>query len=419
MSCGESQIAAPMALAYRPAMQRVAYLLCELKARDFEPRLLIAAALLKAGCAVVVGQRWGIAYNGPTAPQGCALFPTANAIQAATMATVAQGGHIIAAADEEALALAGPAMLEILAPESLKHAVFFAHSDLHARTVSAAFPGSNITVTGSARIDLCAAQVTNVRKSDSAYVLLNTNFPLTNSLWGSPEDAQAQLNMGGLQDAADRVAWEARRRAAFMPVLTWLLENFAGDIVIRPHPAEKADLWQGLAAQTSNVRVVVGESPGPWLAGASLVIHTDSTTGLEAAVMGRPVLNISTEPDWGAKFVMRFINTTVTSAEAAIAALAGFRASGTLPPPPQSAAEMYPARGAQRTADAIVRLLEARGATPLGGDFRWQPVNRPDVLKKKITISREEVADSPHIKPTHAAVHQIDESLFLLVPARR
>ena len=399
-------------------MQRIVYLLCELKARDFEPRLLIAAALLKAGCAVVVGQRWGMAHNGPTAQQGCYLFPTANAIQAATMATVAQGGHIIAAADEEALALAGPAMLEILAPESLKHAAFFAHSDLHARAVSTAFPGSNITVTGSARIDLCAAQAANVPRPETPYVLVNTNFPLTNSLWGSPENAQAQLNMGGLTDAAERVAWEAGRREKFMPVLTWMLENFAGEIVIRPHPAENAGLWQGLAAQKPNVRVIVGESPGPWLAGARLVIHTDSTTGLEAVVMGRPVLNISTEPDWGAKFVMRFINTTVTSADAAIAALAGFRATGTLPPPPQAVAEMYPARGAQRTADAILRLLQARDAKPVGGDFRWQPVDRPEVLKRKITISKAEVADSPHIKPTHAAVHQIDESLFLLIPPR-
>ena len=400
-------------------MQRIVYLLCELKARDFEPRLLIAAALLKAGCAVVVGQRWGMAHNGPTAQQGCYLFPTANAIQAATMATVARGGHIIAAADEEALALAGPAMLEILAPESLQQAVFFAHSDLHARTVSTAFPRSNITVTGSARIDLCAAQGAAARKPEAPYVLVNTNFPLTNSLWGSPEDAQTQLNTGGLRDAAQRVAWEAGRRETFMPVLTWMLNNFAGAIVIRPHPAENPAFWQSFAAPNPNVRVVVGESPVPWLAGARLVVHTDSTTGLEAAVMGRPVLNISTEPVWGEKFVMRLVNTTVTSADAAIAALSDFRASGTLPPPPRAIADMYPAGGAQRTADAILRLLQAREAKPVGGDFRWQPVDRPEVLKQKITVAKSEVADSPHIKPTGATVHQIDESLFLLVPSKR
>ena len=400
-------------------MQRIAYLLCELKARDFEPRLLIAAALLKAGCAVVVGQRWSMAYNGPTAPQGCYLFPTANAIQAATMATVAQGGHIIAAADEEALALAGPAMLEILAPESLQRAVFFAHSDLHARTVSAAFPGSTITVTGSARIDLCAAQGAAARTTATPYVLVNTNFPLTNSVWGSAADAQAQLNTGGLTDAAQRVAWESARREKFMPVLAWMCANLTDAIVIRPHPAENADLWQSFAAQKSNVRVVIGDSPGPWLAGARLVVHTDSTTGLEAAVMGRPVLNVSTEPDWGAKFVMRLINTTVISADAAIAALSAFSTTGTLPPPAQTVADMYPVGGAQRTADAILGLLRAREAKPLGGDFRWQPVDRPDVLKQKITVAKAEVAESPHIKPTGATVHQIDESLFLLVPSKR
>lgn len=310
-------------------------------------------------------------------------------------------------------------MLEILAPESLQQAVFFAHSDLHARTVSTAFPRSNITVTGSARIDLCAAQGAAARKPEAPYVLVNTNFPLTNSLWGSPEDAQTQLNTGGLRDAAQRVAWEAGRRETFMPVLTWMLNNFDGTIVIRPHPAENPAFWQSFAAQNPTVRVVVGESPVPWLAGARLVVHTDSTTGLESAVMGRPVLNISTEPDWAEKFVMRLVNTTVTSADAAIAALSDFRASGTLPPPPRAVADMYPAGGAQRTADAIIRLLQAREAKPVGGDFRWQPVDRPEVLKQKITVAKSEVADSPHIKPTGATVHQIDESLFLLVPSNR
>ena len=40
-----------------PALSRVAYLLCELKARDFAARLMIAEDLLSRRCPVVIGQR--------------------------------------------------------------------------------------------------------------------------------------------------------------------------------------------------------------------------------------------------------------------------------------------------------------------------------------------------------------------------
>jgi surface carbohydrate biosynthesis protein len=398
---------------------RIVYLLCELKARDFEPRLLIAGELLKAGCAVVIGQRWGIAHNAPTAPRGCTLFPTANAIQAATMETVAQGGHAIVAGDEEALALAGDALLEILAPGALRHEGFFAHSDLHAAVVGKAFPDARITVTGSARIDLSLAAARGGARPGKAadYILFNTNFPLTNSLWGDAEAAAAQLAKAGLADVPERVAFETARRESLTPVLAWAVDALDRPIVIRPHPAENPQTWQALAAGKHHVRVVTGESPGPWLAGAALVVHADCTTGLEAAVMGRPVLNVSAH-DRGARFVMRLVNSTVATPEAAIAALRDFIAGTPLPAPARSANDLYPPHGARRTAQALMALLTERDARPLGGAFTWQPVARPDILKQKITVTRDEVARSPHIVPTRAAIHQIDESLFLLVPPR-
>ena len=73
----------------------VAYLCCELTARDLDSRLLIASHLLAAKVPVVVGQMWSIWANLREAPTGVALFSTANMVQAKEMALAKQYGHIV------------------------------------------------------------------------------------------------------------------------------------------------------------------------------------------------------------------------------------------------------------------------------------------------------------------------------------
>jgi surface carbohydrate biosynthesis protein len=294
-----------------PAPNRLAYLLCELKARDFAARLMIAEELLKRRCPVVVGQRWSIAFNARFAPRGCYLFPTSNAIQAATMEGVAAAGHLIAAADEEALALAGEAVLLNVAPATLDRSVFLTHSTDQHETLRAKYPKADLRLTGSARVDLLRREATGAGKGEG-YVLFNTNFPMTNGLWGDREAAAAPLRQVGLTDIDERFAFEEARKTALIPVIEKALRLLTVPVVIRPHPAESPTMWRDLAQGHPHARVVVGESPGPWIAGARIVVHADCTTGLEAALMGKPVLNISTH-DWGRKFLMHAVNPTVTS----------------------------------------------------------------------------------------------------------
>ena len=54
-------------------MNRIAYLLCELKGRDLDSRLLIASHLLSAGIPAVVGQLWAIIANQDFTARGCYL----------------------------------------------------------------------------------------------------------------------------------------------------------------------------------------------------------------------------------------------------------------------------------------------------------------------------------------------------------
>ncbi len=393
-------------------MNRIAYLLCELKARDFAARLMIAEEILNRGCPVVVGQRWSIVFNAPYAPRGAYLFPTSNAIQAASMEGVKSAGHVIAAADEEALALSGDAVLLNVAPATLDRAVFFTHSTAQHEVLQKRYPKADFRLTGSARVDLLLREAAEPVR-ETGYILFNTNFPMTNGLWGDRAASAEPLRQAGLTDIEERFAFEEARKAGLIPVIENALKSLSVPIVIRPHPAESPAMWHELAKDYPQARVIVGEQPGPWIAGASIVVHADCTTGLEAALMGRPVLNISTH-GWGHKFLMRTVNPTVTSAAAGWDALRAFLAGAPLPAPIQATVTTLPPGGARQTAVTMLALLDAAGAKPLGGQFRWEKVTRPDVLKHKFSASRSEVEQQ--MKGLCAAIHEIDDSTFLLLP---
>jgi hypothetical protein len=61
-------------------------------------------------------------------------------------------------------------------------------------------------------------------------------------------------------------------------------------IIVRPHPAELHETWVNAAEGLSNVKVVFEGTVSPWLLAADAVLHWGCTTGLEAFLMGKPVV---------------------------------------------------------------------------------------------------------------------------------
>ena len=71
-------------------------------------------------------------------------------------------------------------------------------------------------------------------------------------------------------------------------------------IIVRPHPSEGHKAWIEAAAGCDNIKVIFDGPVTPWLLGADAVIHWGCTTGVEAYLLGRPVLTydaISTAED--------------------------------------------------------------------------------------------------------------------------
>ena len=355
----------------------------------------------------MVGQLWAIIANQDFTARGCYLFATANRIQALSMATVKECGHVVIASDEEALALAGDRALDHISAAAIAYP-FLAQTGAHKAVLLDRFPNANITVTGSARVELLHA--TKPKPATPPYVLFNTNFSLVNSMRGDVEKALTIMGRGmSLTTQGVKLRFDGEKAGVecMVPVIRWLLPQCR--VVIRPHPTEKAQAWRDAFPEAE---VVEGSDLLPWIRGALVVVHANSTTGLEAALIGVPSINLDPIESWGARFTVRNYNHTVKTATEAIEAVAAYLQGKTVKQP--VAKPPFPIEGAKNTATVISAAL---GPSSVPDKLPWRRAVRTKDMRDKFTATRENIVNNPHIKAAGpSAVHELDDSVFLLAP---
>jgi surface carbohydrate biosynthesis protein len=246
---------------------------------------LIARHLNKRGYPVVLGQQWEIGQNLKlAAPRGVVLFRTANQVQAREMGEIARAGQIVVGMDEEALPFAGDGSLDNVDPDALAAAeLFCAQSEDHAAVLRKRFPQAAVKVTGNPRLELLRSN--KHRPERGPFVLFNTSLALTNSLWGDEKAAVTRMVTSQpmpVEEVTARLLFERAAMEQTLSLIRWLAPQYP--VVVRPHPAENPDAWRAIPG----IKVVVGSNPIPWMLGATVTLHNNSTTGLEAAVLGLP-----------------------------------------------------------------------------------------------------------------------------------
>ena len=440
-------------------MEPIAYLTVEVKHRDLDARLLIASHLLKAGVSVVVGQQWAIFGNVDTLPPGIVLFKTVNEIQAGNMPNCRQWGHLIAATDEEVLqCIDDKCFMLAFSPVAAANCdLFLAQSPAHRDAIDRQFPemSDKVVVAGNSRIDLLAptgrasfaAEAEALRKTYGPYVLFNTNFGSINSIWN---DINRVINIAAragafnpddpasLAEFKALLQWEHKNFEELVPLIDWAVGNLTGHrIVIRPHPGERAAFWEERFANP-RVTVIPRSSPHPWIMGSELVVHTGCTTGLEAELMDKPVINLMPSDHPTFDRIVNWANPTFKTWQDAAAAATEFIARGAGPVSENrdkyaKVLEQYlpgfrSGDAAKAIAAGMLAKLVERGAKPgMGnsmqyrGEFRM--TTRQPVLKDKFVMSREEFTESVRLahsltgNPTMPRIDTLDESLFMLSPA--
>jgi surface carbohydrate biosynthesis protein len=164
---------------------------------------------------------------------------------------------------------------------------------------------TRLRLTGNPRIDMVrpdlrefnSPDVSLIRNNYGRYILINTNFGYVNNLLGKDYTLRNLINTKRINNEEqewDQIAREKHQALimqAFIEMLPWLSEQFPDrKIIIRPHPSENFETWRLAARGLPNVIVIHEGDSVPWILGADVVIHNNCTTGVQAHLLGKPVI---------------------------------------------------------------------------------------------------------------------------------
>jgi surface carbohydrate biosynthesis protein len=168
------------------------------------------------------------------------------------------------------------------------------------------------------------------REHGENYLLINTSFALFNhqmgfdyymrmlarmdewKVYGTPE-YQAHLK--------NRCDHQGRTAQALIELAKAAAIRFPNrHVIVRPHPGEREAFYRERLSGLPNVFITKQGSAREWIASAGAVIHHDCTTGMEATLMGKLVLQYEPyEGIEGSATLMTTIGHRVTSPDEALA----------------------------------------------------------------------------------------------------
>jgi surface carbohydrate biosynthesis protein len=296
----------------RPTAAGILYLPIEVSVRELESRLLLAAVACAAGLEVVLGQKWLLQKNVSHMPPGVLLFKTLTNRDAQAMRAAHRQGYRTAAIDEEAPGIdPRTGGLRWVSEDALTESdVIFALGDDHRDALAGKYPAQagKLEIVGNPRWDLLrpefraahAGEAAALRREYGPFILINTNFGLTNSAKGSAETVVRTLVRGGKLDMnkpedAGLMAEMQRVERLLMSEIGGLLRRlhdaFPGHrIVVRPHPNEVLEPWRKIIEGLPRVALERRGAAIPWIMAADVLIHPYCTTGVEAFALDKPAI---------------------------------------------------------------------------------------------------------------------------------
>lgn len=151
-----------------------------------------------------------------------------------------------------------------------------------------------IKTTGHPTFDLLQKPLRNIYVKPSEdlvekygdYILYNTNFAHANR-----RTKNKKIINTDIENINNRTDWQAYLFGKFTESIPNILEEHDGlSVVIRPHPEENTTPYEQLFSEQKSVHVNKNLSVRPWIQGAKAVVHNGCTTGIEAALMDKPVI---------------------------------------------------------------------------------------------------------------------------------
>ncbi|MCA0199435.1 MAG: hypothetical protein LCH56_01190 [Proteobacteria bacterium] len=429
----------------------IVYLPIEFGSREFDSKALLATVLAARGYNVVIGQQWLLYNNMRQLPAGTVLFKSFNNIHHPAMAAAKKAGHRVIILEEELLAHIEKVAI---ANYCTKHIfdlpdVILANGAFEKNVLDELSGGKiPVEIAGNGRVDILKPayhgffqrDIDAVRARFGDFILINTNFGIINTLWDSVEqvtDIHVRAGFIKLDDPKSVKAWDDQiefervNKAAILTAIKELCRRRPQQrIVLRPHPGEAIERWNGVFAEHPNVSVVREGAHVPWTLGCRMLLHTSCTTGFEAQAAGKMAMSLVANPNWiSDSFISNHLNPLFTDPIKMVDAAEAYLDRGEVIQKGRLSleeAEHYVWNiggnvGVERIADLLTRDLPAPGAT-----IKMPPLaayERSEKLKSKFDLNMQGCVDVlQRILGTTASranlnLNQIGESLFYLAPA--
>jgi surface carbohydrate biosynthesis protein len=296
----------------------------ENQVRELDPKLLLACIAARRGFTSVIGSRREMEMGIDAFPRGIYLSKSMTVRSLLFFQIAHRLGHEIVTWDEEALVHLPPETyfsrrLHPAAIRFVSHLFAWgpANVDLW-RQYPELPPETPIHPTGNPRGDLLRPELRNFYQADAReiarrygqFILVNTNFNHINAFGDdlnlfqsvrkpgeTPKFGRAARGMSlayaeGLRDHKTALFNDFKR---LIPKLEAAFPEHK--IVVRPHPTEKHDAYQKVAAACPQVEVTNAGNVVPWLMATQAVIHNGCTTGVEAYVLGIPAISYRSSID--------------------------------------------------------------------------------------------------------------------------
>jgi len=290
----------------------------ENQVRELDAKLLLACIAVERGYPVIIGSRTYCHFEIASMSRGVYMAKSTRSLSNLMFRMIRMLGHDIVCWEEEALVHPpGEIFYSLrLSPVTIKLVShIFAWGQENAELIKGYehLPeGVPVHITGNPRGDMLRSEFRpyfdeDVRKLKEKYddfILINTNFSDVNPFipavglflpshrsGESPRFGQAGKGMTlefaeGLRDHKQQIL------DAFNKMIPELQQHFPDmNIVIRPHPSEKCDVYNQLAGRYDQIFVTNEGNIIPWLLATKVMVHNGCTTGMEAYRLQVPAVS--------------------------------------------------------------------------------------------------------------------------------
>ncbi|WP_028313361.1 surface carbohydrate biosynthesis protein [Desulfatibacillum aliphaticivorans] len=283
----------------------------ETQVREMHAKILLACFAAEAGFSVLIGMQSELLRRAKYLPRGIYVEKGVAPPKLPGTSLLKDLGYKVTAWCEEGLVIVDQ---ETYARDRVSAEVFsmldafYAWGKVQAGAIAMKMgdQAKKTVIAGNPRFDLLREPYQSIfhkeadalRKAHGRFILVNTNFGLYNNFYGPKYFIEHIMRDNGriinevhekfLQDWVDHVGAVYESFKDLLPELSKAFPKHK--IVLRPHPSENHENWHEAVRGLNNVEVIHKGNVIPWLLASEALIHNSCTTGVEAHVLGKPVV---------------------------------------------------------------------------------------------------------------------------------